>query len=236
MKSALVPVPELQTMADAFAQSGLFGQKSPAQCMALLLLAQAEGVHPAIAMRDFDVINGKPAKKAEAMHRAFLAAGGSIEWHKLDDTCADATFKHPQGGEARISWDMDRVKKAKISNEAMYAKYSRQMLRSRCISEGCRTVYPASTSGLYEPGEVKGFAEPKDMGPADVVQPEMDQQMSSADLLKHFKPLINNSKTSEELKAVVVLITPEIKARMEPAHVAELREDYMHREAQLQTA
>jgi hypothetical protein len=52
---------------------------------------------------------------------------------------------------------MERVKKAQIKNEAMYAKYPRQMLRSRCISEGVRTVYPAATSGLYEPGEVKGM-------------------------------------------------------------------------------
>ena len=169
MKTDLVPVTDLKTMADAFSQSGLFGTKTSTQCMALLLLAQAEGVHPAIAMRDFDVINGRPAKKAEAMHRSFLAGGGSIEWHKLDDTCADATFKHPQGGEARITWDMERVKKAKISNEAMYTKYPRQMLRSRCISEGCRTVFPSATSGLYEPGEVRGM-EPKDMGAAEVVE------------------------------------------------------------------
>ena len=126
-------------------------------------------------MRDFDITQGRPAKKAEAMHRSFIAAGGSIEWHTLDDTKADATFRHPQGGEARISWDMARVKQAKISNEAMYSKYPRQMLRSRCISEGCRTVYPAATSGLYEPGEVHGMGE-KDMGKAVVVAEAPDER------------------------------------------------------------
>ena len=165
----LVPMDQLQQMANAFAKSGMFGAKTPDQCMALLLLASGEGIHPAIAMRDFDLIQGRPAKKAEAMHRSFLAAGGSVEWHKLDDTTADATFSHPQGGSARIVWDMNRVKQAKISNEAMYQKYPRAMLRSRCISEGCRTVYPASTSGLYEPGEIMGFAKAKDMGAATIV-------------------------------------------------------------------
>jgi hypothetical protein len=33
----------------------------------------------------------------------------------------------------------------------------RQMLRSRVISEGVRTVYPGATSGLYEEGEVASF-------------------------------------------------------------------------------
>ena len=167
--NALVTMDSLDRMASAFAASGMFGAKNKEQVLTLLMLAHSEGVHPATAMRDFDIINGKPAKKAEAMHRSFIAAGGSIEWHKLDDTCADATFRHPQGGSARISWDMDRVKKAKIANEAMYSKYPRQMLRSRCISEGCRTVFPAATSGMYEPGEQAGIPE-KDMGHAIVVQ------------------------------------------------------------------
>lgn len=169
MSTDLIPMDALQQMATAFAKSGMFGTKTPDQCMALLLMASGEGIHPAIAMRDFDIIQGRPAKKAEAMHRSFLAAGGSVEWHALDDTQADATFSHPQGGSARIKWDMKRVEQAKISNEQMYKKYPRQMLRSRCISEGCRTVYPAATSGLYEPGEVAGFAKEKDMGAAEVV-------------------------------------------------------------------
>lgn len=165
----LVPMDAMQQMATAFAKSGLFGAKTAEQCLALLLLAHGEGIHPAIAMRDFDIINGKPSKKAEAMLRSFLAAGGTVEWHALDDTQADATFSHPQGGSVRIRWDLARVKQAKIANEAMYQKYPRAMLRSRCVSEGCRTVYPAATSGLYEPGEVAGFTPPKDMGPAQIV-------------------------------------------------------------------
>ena len=172
MSNDLIPMDTLQQMANTFAKSGMFGTKTPEQCMALLLLASGEGIHPAVAMRDFDIIQGRPAKKAEAMLRSFLAAGGKVEWHALEDTIADATFSHPQGGSARITWDMERVKRAKISNEAMYSKYPRAMLRSRCVSEGCRTVYPASTSGLYEPGEIMGFAKEKNMGTAVVVPDE----------------------------------------------------------------
>jgi len=177
MSGDLVPLDQLDSMAVQLAKSGLFQGKTKEQIFGLLMFSHAEGVHPMTAMRDFDIINGRPAKKAEAMHRSFIAAGGSIEWHTLDDTKADATFKHPQGGAARIVWDLKRVEQAQIKNEAMYKKYPRQMLRSRCISEGCRTVYPAATSGLYEPGEVQGITE-KNMGPAAVVEdePKLDER------------------------------------------------------------
>ena len=36
----------------------------------------------------------------------------------------------------------------------MWKKYPRQMLRSRVVSEGVRTVYPLATSGLYVEEEV----------------------------------------------------------------------------------
>jgi hypothetical protein len=170
--TAIVPIDILQRYADTFAKSAMFGAKTPEQAMSLLLLAQAEGVHPAIAMRDFDVIQGRPAKKAQAMHRSFLEAGGKIEWHERSDTKADATFSHPQGGQVRVAWDMERARKAGLSGKDMYAKYPRQMLAARAISEGCRTVYPAATSGLYVPEEFNDkFAPPeKNMGAADVVE------------------------------------------------------------------
>jgi hypothetical protein len=161
MSTALIPIADLERMAIAFAKSAMFGAKTPEQAMALLLLAQAEGVHPAIAMRDFDVIQGKPAKKAEAMQRAFLAAGGTIEWHKYADDGAEATFSHPHGGTIRLGWDAERAKKAGLSAKDMYGKFARQMYGARVISEGVRKVYPAATSGLYEPGEVRAMASDK---------------------------------------------------------------------------
>ena len=165
MSNALVPLQDLERMAIAFAKSALFGAKTPEQAMALLLLAQAEGLHPAIAMRDFDIIQGRPAKKAEAMLRTFIGSGGSVEWHEMTDEKADATFSHPHGGKVRIDWDMARARKAGVAGKDMYNKYPRQMLANRVISEGCRRVYPASTSGLYVPEEISQIAREKDITP-----------------------------------------------------------------------
>lgn len=159
--AALVPFQELERMARAVAASGLFGIKTADQAIALMLIAQAEGRHPAIVARDYDIIQGRPAKKAEAMLRDFMAAGGSVDWHKLDETIADATFSHPQGGKVRITWTMEQAQRAGLASKATWKQYPRQMLRSRCVSEGCRTVCPQSTSGMYDTDEVRDFAQPE---------------------------------------------------------------------------
>ena len=151
---------DMERLADAIAKSNLFGLKTREQALVLMMISHAEGRHPALAARDYDVIGGRPSKKAEAMLRDFLQAGGRVEWNALSDEIADATFTHPQGGSARIAWDMARATKAGLAGNANYKKFPRQMLRSRVVSEGVRTVYPLATSGLYVPEEVADFAGP----------------------------------------------------------------------------
>ena len=52
MTTSLVPIADIERMAVAVAKSGLFGMKTPEQAIALMLIAQAEGMHPAIAARE----------------------------------------------------------------------------------------------------------------------------------------------------------------------------------------
>lgn len=165
-----VSVPDMERMAHAIVQSKMYGIQTVPQALTLMWLAQAEGRHPVLAARDYDIIQGKPAKKAEAMMRDFISAGGSVEWHQLDDSVADATFSHPRGGEVRISWDMDRARQAGLLGKAgdMWRKYPRQMLRSRCVSEGIRTVGPMATSGLFVPEEVADYEPRKPRAMKDV--------------------------------------------------------------------
>jgi hypothetical protein len=156
---------EIERLAVSVAKSGLFGMKTPDEAMTLMMIAQAEGRHPALAARDYDIIQKRPAKKAEAMMRDFLTGGGKVEWHALTDAMADATFSHPLGGVARISWDMERAKKAGLRDKDNYTKFPRQMLRSRVVSEGVRTVWPVATSGMYVPEELRDMPPPPFNGP-----------------------------------------------------------------------
>jgi hypothetical protein len=193
-------VPDVERVANAIANGGLFGSKDPNAVLTLCLLAQAEGQHPAVVFRDYHIINGKPAKKADAMLRDFITSGGKVEWHQLDDDCADATFRHPSGS-ARIEWTVERARQAGIANP-MWKKYPRQMLRSRVISEGVRTVYPGATSGLYEVEEVQSMqadhAEPINITPepritADEPKPEPRQALDG--------PYSSPSKLKAAIKA-----------------------------------
>lgn len=149
---------EMEHLAERMAASKLFGVKDKDAMLSLMAIAHAEGRHPAVAARDYDIIQGKGAKKAEAMLRDFIESGGKVEWHKLDDTMADATFSHPSGGSVRITWDLERAKTAGLAGKDMYKKFPRQMLRSRTVSEGVRTVCPMATSGMYVPEEISDFA------------------------------------------------------------------------------
>jgi len=156
---------DIEKVANAIARGGLFGSKDPYAVLTLCMLAHAEGQHPAVVFRDYDLIQGKPAKKAEAMLRDFICSGGKVVWNRLDDECADATFSHPQGGTVTINWTMARAQKAQLGGKDMWKKYPRQMLRSRVVSEGVRTVCPNATSGLYVPEEVRDFT--PDSAPSD---------------------------------------------------------------------
>lgn len=171
----LVPITDIEKMGTAIAKSGLFGMKTADQAIALMLIAQAEGMHPAIAARDYHVIQGRPALKADAMLARFQAAGGKVQWKVYTDEEVTGIFSHPSGGEITLSWTLTQAKRIGLANKDNWKNYPRAMLRARVISEGIRTVYPGCVVGTYTPEEIQDFAPSKaptekDMGAADVVE------------------------------------------------------------------
>jgi hypothetical protein len=159
-------------MAVSVARSGLFGVKTPDQAMALMLIAQAEGLHPAIAARDYHVINGRPALRADAMLARFQAAGGKVEWGEYTDTKVVGKFSHPSGGSVEIAWTTKMAQDAGLTRNPTWKSYPRQMLRSRCISEGIRTVFPGVLVGTYTPEEVEDMAPaPRQVPPPPAPEP-----------------------------------------------------------------
>ena len=171
--TALVPINEIREMAEVAAKSKMFGFKSPDEAMAIMLLCQAENLHPAIAMRDFHVIQGRPALKADAMLARFQQAGGSVKWEEYTDERVSGTFSHPAGGSVTVTWTFEMAKKIGLTGKDNWRNYARAMLRARCVSEGVRTVYPGCVVGVYTPEEVETFKTPsptvKDMGEAEIV-------------------------------------------------------------------
>jgi hypothetical protein len=153
----LIPIDQIERMAVAVAKSGLFGIKQPEQAIALMLIAQAEGMHPAIAARDYHLVQGRPALKADAMLARFQQAGGKVTWNTYTDQAVAATFTHPQGGSVTLEWTIAQAKAAGLTNKDVWKQYPRAMLRARVISEGIRTVFPGVVVGVYTPEEVEQF-------------------------------------------------------------------------------
>ena len=205
MTTALVPIGDLEKMAFAVAASKLFGVTNAEQALALMLVAQAEGLHPATAARDYHIIQGKPTLKADAMLARYLASGGSVQWHDHTDAKVSATFTHPQGGTLTIDWDDARVKAAGLSGNPMHSKYPRQMKRARVISEGIRATNPAVAVGIYTPEEiqdlepVKGRKE-KNMGDAVIVADQ--SPAAGGTTAAPSSPTLSGADRTEELKAL----------------------------------
>lgn len=167
--SDLIPYNDMERMALTVAKSRLFGVQNPEQALALMLIAQAEGLHPAIAARDYHIIQGRPALKADAMLARFQTAGGSVRWVKMSDTEVTGEFAHPQGGKVEIKWTIEMANRAGLTKNPTWKQYPRAMLRARCISEGIRTVFPGVVVGTYTPEEVQDMDPPQ---MRDVTPPE----------------------------------------------------------------
>jgi hypothetical protein len=159
--SNIVPFQDMQNMAESIAKSGLFGMKDTNQVLALMAVAQAEGLHPATAARDYHVIQGRPALKADAMLARFQQAGGKVDWKVYTDKEVTGLFTHPNGGSLELTWTIKQATDIGLVKPGSgWQKYPRAMLRSRCISEGIRT---GCVVGTYTPEEIEEFTPPKEV-------------------------------------------------------------------------
>lgn len=173
-----IPFTQLERMAAAMAKSGMFAAKTPEGALSLLLIAQAENVHPAQALMDYDLIQNKPALKSGAMLARFQRAGGKVRWIRTDDEVAEGEFTHPSGGSITIKWDQARVIKAQLADKEMHKKYPAQMRRARVISEAIRAIAPQCIPiGMYTVEETQDMV---DVTPTK-------QQQESAEFAKTIK-------------------------------------------------
>jgi len=181
MSTALVPVADIEKMAVAIAKSKMFGMKTADEAFALMLIAQAEGMHPAIAARDYHVIQGRPTLKADAMLARFQNAGGKVQWDVYTDAEVTGTFSHPQGGSLKLTWTFAQAKSIGLTGKDNWKNYPRAMLRARCISEGIRTVYPGCVVGTYTAEELEEIPKAKDMGMVEEVVAAVEEVQTVPD-------------------------------------------------------
>lgn len=184
--SEVIPFSDLERMAQALAKSGLFGIKSPDQAVALMLVAQSEGRHPASVAAEFDIIQGRPALKSQAALARFQGAGGRINWTSRTEQKCSAIFAHPAGGELEVTWTMDRANAAGLTGKQTWKQYPIQMLSARVVAEGVRAVFPACLNGVYLAEEVQDF-DTKPLGKFQAVKaslPPVEEKVIAAEVVQ----------------------------------------------------
>jgi hypothetical protein len=152
----LIPIAQVQVMAKTVAQSGLFGLKNQDQAMTLMLLAQSENIHPMTALQQYHIINGRPVLKSTEMLSRFQNSGGKIKYIKSDDKECEIEFTHEMGGTMTIKWDIAKAKTAGVyESNPVWKKYPENMLRSRCITDGIKAIYPSCLGGFMSDVEAQ---------------------------------------------------------------------------------
>lgn len=168
-----------------------------AQIFTLMQICEAENIHYIEAIRQYDIIEGRPALKAAAMQAKFQSHGGCLEWVRFDDDAAIALFSHPQlhpkPVEVAVTYE-DCLKRGLPNGKDGIKKNWRchraAMLRARCISAGVRMVYPGIVVGVYTPEEIEDM-EPRAVAfdanayvanPPKIVDVEVSQPPQAADI------------------------------------------------------
>ena len=180
-------VAEIQSIGKAMARSKLFGFKTEDEAFALMMIASAEGKHPATIAQDYDIIQGRPALKSMSVLARFQHAGGSIQWHVRTDLEATATLSHKQGGDVKVTWDKARAQKAKLWDKPNWQTFPGQMLSARVVSEGVRACFPACLNGMYVAEEVQDFEPrkaPAGLDPKNEIKPEPETTTEDLEALR----------------------------------------------------
>jgi hypothetical protein len=159
MTSEIIPYKDMEAMASEVVRSKLFpGIQSVSQALTLFLVAQAEGLHPMTAAMRYNVIQNRPALKADAMLASFMERGGTVKWTEWTNEACEAVFTSagvPEG--VKVRWTLEDANRAGVTANATWKKYPRQMLKARVASDGVRMADPAVNYGRYTPEEVGDF-------------------------------------------------------------------------------
>ena len=223
--SAVVRFDEMQQMAASVAKGGLFGVKTADQAISLMLLCQAEGLHPMTAVSQYHIIQGRPALKSDALLARFQQAGGKVEWPVYQDDKVTGRFSHPQGGTLEVTWTMKDAARAGLANKEVWRQYPRSMLRARVLAEGIRTVYPGVMAGTYTVEEVRDFGP----GPAALHHSLPGRDQEGDDL-----NAIATAADMDALKAAFTTAYKLARAANDDEGIARLEEAKNRRKAELE--
>lgn len=153
---------EKYQMSQVLAKSGLIpaGLNTPEKVCVALEWGHELQLSPMVAVNNIAVINGKPTLSADIMAAVVKHSPefGGIKWIQQDDKVAECiitrkTANYTEETHSRFTFD-DAVQ-AGLTNREVWKKYTKRMLKHRCLSYGLRDAFPDILAGLYSPEEME---------------------------------------------------------------------------------
>lgn len=135
---------------------------APAETTAAILTGFEVGLPPMAALRSIYVIGGTPAMYAATMRALVISKGHEIWIEESTDTRVIMAGRR-KGSDIvqRVTWTMDRAKKAGLLSNPHYTKNPQNMLTARCSAELCRLIAPDVIHGIpHAVEELDDSAEP----------------------------------------------------------------------------
>ncbi len=162
----------IQRVAKPMALSGLFGV-TETQAIAKMMVGEALGIHPAVAMQQIYVVDGKVSMGATLMLSLARQHGWRHTVKKHDDIGCVIGWTDPSGtyvGESsftieeakRIKFGTKDGKDRTLADKDNYRNYPSDMCFSRAISRGVKRFAPEITNGIpvYSKEEAEDMSAP----------------------------------------------------------------------------
>lgn len=132
-------------------------KNKPMDAAAAIIRGTALGFDPDGALEAFFVINGKTGMYARAMVAVAENAGCELWEVEASDESVTWAGRKPGGPEQRVTWTIDRAKKAGYVSNKRYGTNPQEMLRSKCQAELSRMIAAGPLMGLYSETEEAAF-------------------------------------------------------------------------------
>jgi len=131
---------------------------TPQKAMALMLKGRELNIPPMSAIEQINIIQGKPAVSAELqlalIYRKYPNA--QINFKQLSNKICEIHAARPGGPVNVFGFTIEDASQASLLGKPVWKQYPRAMLRSRCISEMARSLFPECILGLSHTQEELG--------------------------------------------------------------------------------
>jgi len=124
-------------------------RNKPAVVTACILFGDELGIGPMQSLAKIDVIDGRPAPKAELARALVLAAGHDLWFIEQTNTkCTVAGQRKGSPNVQQVTWTMDDAKRAGLDGKQNWRKWPRAMLAARASAELCRLAFSDCLGGI----------------------------------------------------------------------------------------